>query len=645
MRTPHRLALTLTLAAAFGLTLAPAANATQIAAATATATTASVGTAQASTAHASTTPISTDTSDFTFDSFDADYTLSRDADGTATVTVVETIVARFPNFDQNRGIIRAIPDDYDGVPLNTSVQGVTDQNGAPVAYEASNTGAFVELALGTDDFVRGVQTYVISYTQQNVVRSFADTNSDEFYWDMNGTGWAQPFDEVTATIRIDDELTASLTENAACYVGAFGENEQCVINDPVTDESGVSVFTATASDLAAGDTLTVSIGFAPNTFLTPEPTLPPEPLPLPLWMQLLSGSVGLASLGALAAAIVSRVRAGSDSKGRGVIIPHYSEPEGIDILQSAHLVSRAASGIPAAIVRLAVRKNLRILAYAVEADAAPYTLQFLTAARADALDLKLLEAIFGGKLEAGELKEYGEYDANLAKGLQKLGSAAQRSLEPQGFHRKPTGRGVATFLAAAQFVLIFVGIGVLVLSSVIFTNVSPLVIISIVVAFVSVFVAIGLVIRPMQLTDKGRDASDYLKGMKLYLTVAEEERLRVLQSPQGAERIDVGNNLEVVKLYEKLLPWAVLWGVEDEWMRELELRVASLDEAPDWFVGNNGFEIALFSTALRGMNSTVTAPVSSSSWSGSGGGSSFSGGSFGGGFSGGGGGGGGGGGR
>ena len=72
---------------------------------------------------------------------------------------------------------------------------------------------------------------------------------------------------------------------------------------------------------------------------------------------------------------------------------------------------------------------------------------------------------------------------------------------------------------------------------------------------------------------------------------------------------------------------------------------APLDETPDWFVGRTGFEFSAFSTAIRGVNATMTAPVSSSSWSGSGGGSSFSGGSFGGGFSGGGGGGGGGGGR
>ncbi|MBX9471666.1 DUF2207 domain-containing protein [Microcella sp.] len=607
MRTPARLALTALLAAGFALGLAPSAALA-------------------------------DTSDFTFDSFDADYTLSREADGTATLRVVETIVARFPDFDQNRGIIRAIPDDYDGVPLNTVVESVTDQNGTPVYYESYGTGGFVELALGTDEFVRGVQTYVITYTQQNVVRSFDDTASDEFYWDVNGTGWQQPFGRVSATVTLAPDVAEALTGNTACYVGAFGEDELCTI------EADGSTFTASSTDLAPGETVTVAIGFEPGTFLTPEPTPPPEPQEVPWWMHLLSGGVGAASLAALIASIVSRVRAGSGAKGRGVIIPQYSEPDGIDILQSAQLVGRSASGIPAAVVRLAVRKNLRILAYSVDDGDAPYTLQFLTNQHADALDLALLDAIFGSNRVAGELKEYGEYDSGLATALNALSSAANSSLVPEGFKRKPTGRGFGALMMALQIVLIFVGVALVVVSAGLFLNVSPLAFFSIMGAFFATFIAAGLAIRPLQLTEKGREAKDYLDGMKLYLTVAEEERLRVLQSPSGAERIDVGNNLELVKLYEKLLPWAVVWGVEDQWMHELELRVAALDEAPDWFVGRSGFEVALFTSAVRGMSATTTAPASSSSWSGSGGGS-FSGGSFGGGFSGGGGGGGGGGGR
>lgn len=612
MRTPARLALSLVLAAGFTLGMAPAASA--------------------------------DTSNFTFDSFDADYTLSRDADGTSRLEVVETIVARFPDFDQNRGIIRAIPDDYDGVPLNTRVVGVTDENGSPVYYDSSTSGGFVELALGTDEFVRGAQTYVITYSQQNVVRSFDDTASDEFYWDVNGTGWQQPFGRVSATVTLAPDVTEALTGNAACYYGAFGETNLCAISSEPTEAGPGTIYLADVTDLAPGETMTIAIGFEPGTFVTPEPTRPPGPQAIPLWMHLLSGGVGLASVGALVAAIVSRVRSGRGVPRKGLIIPQYSEPSGIDILQSAQLISRASAGIPAAVVRLAVRKNLRILAYAVDASEAPYTLQFLSNERADDLDRALLDAIFGSNRVAGELRPYGEYDADLAKRLDALSTAARGSLESEGFRRKPPGRAFGGLMVAAQIISIVAGVAVIVASVAAFSNVSPVLPFVIMFAFISTFIAAGLAIRPLQLTAKGREAHDYLEGMKHYLTIAEEDRLRVLQSPQGAERVDVGNNLELVKLYEKLLPWAVIWGIEDQWMHELELRVASLDTAPDWFVGRNGFEVALFTTAVRGMTTTTTAPVSSSSWSGSGGGS-FSGGSFGGGFSGGGGGGGGGGGR
>ena len=53
-------------------------------------------------------PASADVDDFAFDSFHADMLLTRAADGHAELSVTETLVARFPDSDQNRGIVRAI---------------------------------------------------------------------------------------------------------------------------------------------------------------------------------------------------------------------------------------------------------------------------------------------------------------------------------------------------------------------------------------------------------------------------------------------------------------------------------------------------------------------------------------------------------
>ena len=50
----------------------------------------------------------------------------------------------------------------------------------------------------------------------------------------------------------------------------------------------------------------------------------------------------------------------------------------------------------------------------------------------------------------------------------------------------------------------------------------------------------------------------------MYIGVAEEERIKMLQSPEGAEKVasvsSVSDNDQLVKLYEKVLPYAILFG-------------------------------------------------------------------------------------
>src|SRR5690606_13830520 len=118
-------------------------------------------------------------------------------------------------------------------------------------------------------FVHGPTTYVITYEQRNVVRSFADTDADEFYWDANGTGWAQPFHAVTVRVHVDEALAGLLTGEAACYVGAFGGTEPCDVER--VDESAVPLFVAGARGLEAFETLTVAVGFARGTFTQFDP--------------------------------------------------------------------------------------------------------------------------------------------------------------------------------------------------------------------------------------------------------------------------------------------------------------------------------------------------------------------------------------
>ncbi len=143
-------------------------------------------------------------------------------------------------------------------------------------------------------------------------------------------------------------------------------------------------------------------------------------------------------------------------------------------------------------------------------------------------------------------------------------------------------------------------------------------------------------------TLEGLKMSRYMDGLKLYIQMAEAERLEFLQSVEGADVSSEG----IVRLYEKLLPYAAVFGLEKSWMRELE-KYYQLEEvaSPDW--ATTGLVADEFLRAVRhaGVYASQAGVASSGGISGGGGFSSSSSGGGGGGFSGGGGGGGGGGGR
>ncbi|HEY8589576.1 MAG TPA: DUF2207 domain-containing protein, partial [Naasia sp.] len=264
-----------------------------------------------------------DTDDFHFASFDADYRLERTADGHATMTIVETLVAQFPDFDQNHGIVRAIPERYDDVPLNVQVLSVTDADGAPVPFERSSDDGFARLALGTDEFVHGRQTYVIEYTVDDPIRAFDDTGVDELYWDTNGTGWAQPFARVSARFHVPAELADSLTGAAACYRGPSGSAERCAVASKTA--GGGVVLAVDEADLSAGENVTVAIGFEPGTFARP------VPLTEAWWATVLPLLLLAAALAAMVAMIAVRLARWGDARGRGIIVPQYTPPE-VDLL-------------------------------------------------------------------------------------------------------------------------------------------------------------------------------------------------------------------------------------------------------------------------------------------------------------------------
>ncbi|WP_367882039.1 DUF2207 domain-containing protein [Rathayibacter oskolensis] len=184
---------------------------------------------------ASAAPVRTGVDDFRFSDYSAVFRLGRDDEGHSTLTTTETFVAEFPA-DQNRGMQRAIPLDYEGHPTDVRLISVTDEDGTPRPVETESEDGILLVTSAAEDYVSGSRTYVFTYTQRNVTLPASGTGSgqDEFYWDANGTAWRQPFDRYRVRVELEDGLAAAATGTASCYRGAAGSTDGC--SSPPTAE-------------------------------------------------------------------------------------------------------------------------------------------------------------------------------------------------------------------------------------------------------------------------------------------------------------------------------------------------------------------------------------------------------------------------
>jgi hypothetical protein len=215
------------------------------------------------------------TQDFTIDSFSGDYYISRDASNVAELRVTEKIVALFPQSNQNHGILRAIPEDYQNHPLELKVQKVTDARGTPIAYDTSHDSGNLVLKIGdADTFVHGEQTYNIEYTMRGVTLNLDD--HEEFFWDSNGDQWGQQFKQVQARVHIPADIATNMQERTACYAGSIGSTAAGNCVNTRTKEANGDVVMAFATKvgtvLEPRQTMTVVLGFNKGTFAAYTPS-------------------------------------------------------------------------------------------------------------------------------------------------------------------------------------------------------------------------------------------------------------------------------------------------------------------------------------------------------------------------------------
>ncbi|WP_439901782.1 DUF2207 family protein [Microbacterium azadirachtae] len=561
---------------------------------------------------------SADTNDFSYASWDAQYRLGRDADGRAALEVTETLVADFPEFDQNHGILRGLPTWYDGAPLRLHVVSITDGAGKALPYDDSETDNGIrQLKIGDPDvFQHGRTTYVIRYTMRDVVHRPTDRPIDEWYWNLLPLSSQQPIAHFSAQLSFAPEVGAAMIAAPSCYVGPAGSTTPCTLS-PATGGG----FAVSQDDVPAGSGVTVSFPMKAGTFAQaparePDPMTDVAPYPLAVLAALLA--IGGPILG------IGLLRRKGRQSGRGIVVAQYDVPDGLPPVLAAEVEGRKGAADSAEIVHLAVRKAIRI-----SDGASKPVLELVDPSIApDPLDAEALGALFPGS-PVGTTLHLEVPDDALVTRLKALSGSAHVAAFDRGLLTRR--RSVLALVLSA--IGLAAGLGAVALAVPGMVVGRPAAIATFVVGIVASVVALVAVLaslpRRTVLTTHGAETREYLLGVREYIRLAEADRIRMLQSYRGAQRRANGR-ADVIVLYERLLPYAMLFGLEREWGQVLAVQYERDHITPGWYYGYTG---ASFANSLSGMNSSLSPTPTPST-------SSSSSGSFGGGFSGGGGGGG-----
>lgn len=561
-----------------------------------------------------------DTQDFTISNFQVDYYLSSDSEGRSVLKTIESITAVFPEYDQNHGIERALPSTYDGHSVSLDIESVKDEDGIDQNYSQYDSNGNLVVRIGDPDkYVHGSKTYVIIYTQRDVTKYFADTNDDEFYWDVNGVGWSQPFSQVSATVHIDQSIIGQITGKQSCYYGEMGSTATCDIFFNEDD----NLMTAYTEDLSAGQNMTIAIGFQPHTFSAYQMTK------MELFIKRISTPLAIVCHILLVIIMFLRITFYRGAARRRAIVAEYVPPLGVDLSTSAAITCRSGKIFQAAIISMAVKNNLKItetthnLIWGLKTK--KYNIELLSNDNLTPSEREIAKMLFGADLVCGQGSsvDFPRTDTRLVLMVSGYTRSIKRDLEDDGYlaNKKAvriwivllsiilTLLSIFTFIILPPDNLLFLGI---------FLNIilCPIIIVS---------------LKKKPLNAKGRELHDYLLGLKLFIKTAEQDRIKMLQTPEGAEKtkINAADGSAVLKLYEKLLPYAIIFDLEKEWSKVLATYYESQGIAPVWYLGTGGFSSSSFSSSLSSFSSSLGS--SSSSGGSSDGGSSGDGGGGGGG--------------
>ena len=587
--------------------------------------------------------------------------------------VTETIKVHSEGRRIRHGIYRDFPMMYRGawftrksVPFEVlDVQ----RDGAPEDYDTKpqNGGRRVRIGNPNRTLKPGDYTYTLQYKTSRQIGFFED--HDELMWNVTGTGWEFPIERATARVVPPPGVSPEDLQLEA-YTGRPGQKGQDFETSVGPD--GAALFSATRT-LKAGETITVVVSW-PKGYVD-------EAAAAYTSADFLLDNFGLViGVGGLVAVfgyyLGAWVAVGRDPPS-GAIIPRFEPPKGLSPAAARYVMEMGYDErcFSAALVSMAAKGYI-----AIEQDDGEYTLRKVPDAPttdlsaeekavARALLRRKSEVVLRQENHARVRKAMKKLKEKLATGLEKRYFVTNRAylvpgivisaaaLIAGGVMMRPPDSplfamlficvwlafwtvGVGALLTAAKaqwqaalaggpgsivrfggavFITLFsipflaaevAGLGFLALVSSVWTVVLLLLLLVLNLLFYELMKA------P---TYAGRRVMDEVEGFRMYLNVAERDRLDSLAAPERTP-----------ELFERFLPYALALGVENRWAEQFS---TVLEEAggkagtysPAWYtgtglssIGAGGLASSLGSSLSGALSTASTAPGSSSGMGGGG---------------------------
>ncbi len=553
------------------------------------------------------------------DSFRSEVELRADT----SVRVEENIAVDFYDVER-RGILRDIPVRYQNTDdkwfdINLRIQEVTDAAGRPWEWTSYRSGVFETIRVGNPDvYLTGKQEYSISYEAERtyLLQERGDEELIEYAWNVNGS-WPVDIERLEASFMLPDGAEVMDVHRVICFIGVYGTSYQdCSYR---TSERGGRVVVEVWGNgpVEYYEQLTVGLELSRDLF-----TLPPWHVQLGWWLAMYW--MRLVPLFFIALIVYLWIRFGKDP-ARGTSVPDWNPPGDLSpsLMGTLYDDFSSTEELASTLIYFATRGFIKISKLEGKKE-----YEFTKLKEADDTlndgEKYLLDKLFGSK----KTKTTKDLKKKFYKHLPTIYSKWYKAMASLKLYHKNPDDVRGTYFGLAWVILV-VGI--------IFAGVHEdgmtalFVIIAFVLWLVFAFVMPKRTVKGMELLTK-------VYGLREFIARAEKYRLEFVNAPG-----------KTVEEFERLLPFAMVLGVEKEWAKEFQ---DIYKKEPDWFRGTEDFNTTSFVNSLRDMSkSTTTAmrstPPSSSGgstgWStsssySSSGGSSFSGGFSGGGFGGGGGG-------